>query len=58
MDKINSKKSFYAKQKPKKEKADECHYSINKILLYKNRMNLFFIDMYRDTKRIRYNWKA
>ena len=58
MDKINSKKSFYTKQKTKKEKADEYSHSINKILLYKNRMNLFFIDMYRDNKRIRYDWKA
>ena len=58
MDKITSKKSFYAKQKTKKENADEYHHSINKILLYKNRRNLFFIDIYRDNKRISYDGKA
>ena len=47
MEKINSNKIFYAKQKTKKDKTDEYYYGINKILSYKDRRNSF-LSIYID----------
>ena len=41
MEKFPQKKSFYSKQKTKKESTDEYKNSIKQVLLYKNRRNLF-----------------